>query len=89
MHFCGYFEPFRASGVLFYSGVAVLAVSAAAYYAWGRNWAPSGFGLGIALLVGLPLLTPLTVSAICSGLNVRGFGLRYSLKSLQIAVHGE
>lgn len=70
------------SGQLFAAGLGILAISGSAYVLWGRGWQPSGFALGIALLIGLPLLTPLTVQLICGRMKARKFGLRYSLKSL-------
>jgi len=72
------------SGRLFVVGLAVMAVSGIGYLVWGQDWRPSGFALGIGLLIGLPLLTPLTVQLVCGRMKARGFGLRYSLKSLGV-----
>ncbi len=76
-------EPVRASArSLAAAGVAVLVLSGAWVWLGGRNWKPSGFVLGLALLLAIPLLTPLLVQRICGRVRVRGFGFAYSLKSL-------
>jgi putative ABC transport system permease protein len=69
---------------LFATGVAVLLLSGIWYWLWGRAWQPAGFILGIALLVGLPLLTPFLIQQICGRIRIRGFGLGYSLKTLGV-----
>ncbi|MEE8583568.1 MAG: FtsX-like permease family protein, partial [Acidobacteriota bacterium] len=68
-------------------GMAALAVlilaATGAWYLWlGQGWKPSGFALGVALLVALPLFSPLLVRLSCGHLPVRGFGWGYSLRAL-------
>jgi putative ABC transport system permease protein len=71
-----------AAGPLAAAGVAELAAAAAWFVTVGRAWRPAGFVLGIALLVAIPLLTPLVVERAGGLVRLRGFGLGYSLKSL-------
>lgn len=69
---------------LFGLGV-LLALAAAAWYGLhGRHWQHAGFVLAVALLLTLPLLTPLLVRELCARVRVRGFGLGYSLKGLGV-----
>jgi putative ABC transport system permease protein len=67
---------------LFAAGIGLLALAAAWYGALGRAWQPAGFVLGVALLVAIPLVTPLVVERAGRWAPVRGFGLAYSLRSL-------
>jgi len=46
-----------------------------------------GFLLGVALLLGLPLLTPLLVQMVCGRIRPVRFDLWYSLKSLSARLH--
>ena len=66
------------------AGLAILAAAAAWFVAFGRTWRPGGFVLGVALLTGLPLLTPLVVQRGARLVPVRGFGFRYSLRGLGV-----
>ena len=67
---------------LFLGGVLTLVLTGLWYQLYGWAWKPSGFVLGIAVLVVLPLSAPLFIRAITAAVPVRGFGLGYSLKSL-------
>ena len=67
---------------LFLGGVLVLVLTGSWYQLHGWTWKPSGFVLGIAVLVVLPLSTPLFIRGITAAIPVRRFGLGYSLKSL-------
>lgn len=69
---------------LFAVGVAILALSLVTYFAIGDAWKHSGFAMGVGLLFGLPLMTPLTIRAICGRIRIRGFGLGYSLRGLGV-----
>ena len=67
---------------LFLGGALVLVLTGLWYQLYGWTWKPSGFVLGIAVLVVLPLSAPLFIRGITAAVPVRGFGLGYSLKSL-------
>ncbi len=69
---------------LFAIGTSFLLLSGVWYRVWGQAWQPAGFVLGIALLIGLPLLTPFVIQQVCGRIRIRGFGLGYSLKSLGV-----
>lgn len=70
------------AGGLFAAGVLVLACAAGWYLTIGVAWRHGGFVLAIALLVALPLLTPLVVRVITGRVTVTAFNWRYGLKSL-------
>ena len=63
-------------------GATILAGAAGWYLTAGRDARPAGFVLAVALLLGLPLLTPLVVRAITARSRVAAFGLRYALRGL-------
>jgi putative ABC transport system permease protein len=67
---------------LFLLGCLVLLLGLTGYLAFGRGWRPSGFALGVTLLIGLPLMTPWVVKEVTGGMTTRGFGLRYGMKAL-------
>jgi putative ABC transport system permease protein len=69
---------------LFVLGSGFLGVSVLWYFVWGYRWQHAGFVLGIALLLGLPLLTPFVIQQICGRFRARDFGLSYSLKGLGV-----
>lgn len=48
----------------------------------GSGWQHAGFVLAVGLLLGLPLLTPMAIRVLTGGIQIRGFGLGYSLKSV-------
>jgi putative ABC transport system permease protein len=52
------------------------------YQVWSQTWQPSGFVLGIGLLIGIPLLSPFLVQQACGSVRIKRFGFGYSLKSL-------
>lgn len=64
------------------AGAAVLAAAGGWYAFAGRDVRPAGFVLAVALLLGLPLLTPLVVRGITARARVSAFGLRYALRGL-------
>jgi putative ABC transport system permease protein len=72
----------RRSGRLALAGLAVLVLSWTLHFAGASTFRESGFGLGLALLVGLPLLTPWTLDRICGGIAPRGFDLSLAFRNL-------
>ncbi len=70
------------AGRLFGAGVLILVLAGGWFGVWGYRWQHAGFVLGIALLIGLPLLAPFVIREVCGRVRVRGFGLGYSLKGL-------
>lgn len=64
------------------AGVATLAVAGAWYAGFARGWRPAGFGLGLAVLVAVPLCAPLAIQWLTARLRVRRLGLTYGLKSV-------
>ena len=67
---------------LFLLGCLVLGLGLAGYFAFGRDWRPSGFALCVLLLIGMPLLTPWLVKQVTRWMKTRGFGLLYGMKAL-------
>ena len=67
---------------LFLGGALVLGLTGFWYQLYGWTWKPSGFVLGIAVLIVLPLSAPLFIRGITAAVPVRRLGLGYSLKSL-------
>jgi putative ABC transport system permease protein len=67
---------------LFLLGCLVLGLGLAGYLTFGRAWRPSGFALCLALLIGMPLLTPWLVKQVTHRMKTRGFGLLYGMKAL-------
>ncbi len=65
-------------------GAAIVGGSGFWYLLVGHAWKPAGFVLAVALLVGFPLLTPLTIRLATTPIRVRGFGLSYSVRSLAV-----
>ena len=68
--------------VTFIVGLGILALSTLWYAIAGDTWQHSGFVLAVALLIGIPLLTPFTVRSVCGLVRARSFGFAYSLKGL-------
>lgn len=68
----------------FVAGIAILSLSTLWYLTIGRSWQHAGFVLAVSLLVGLPLLTPYTVRAVCGLVRARSFGFAYSMKGLGV-----
>jgi len=64
-------------------GLSLLTLGALIYLAGGSRWKPSGFALGLFVLISLALCTPAFVQTVCRRISPRGFGLRYSLRSLE------
>ncbi|HKI94768.1 MAG TPA: FtsX-like permease family protein, partial [Gemmatimonadales bacterium] len=69
---------------LFVAGLAILILAGAWYWTLGRGWRPAGFALAVALVIALPLLTPLVVRTVSALAQVRRFGFGYSLRSLGV-----
>lgn len=69
---------------LFGCGAAILTITLVWYLSFGHTWKHAGFAMGVGLLLGLPLMTPLTVQATCSRIRVRRFSLGYSLRGLGV-----
>lgn len=67
-------------------GLGVLVAAGTWYGVGGRSWSPAGFVLGLALLVAVPLLTPLLVREAGRRIPVRGLGPGESLRSLATRV---
>ncbi|MFQ5893178.1 MAG: FtsX-like permease family protein, partial [Nitrospinota bacterium] len=65
------------------AGGALLVLTSLWYWLFGQAWKPGGFALGVALLIALPLMTPLLIERLCGAIPIRGLGLGYSLKSLK------
>lgn len=62
------------------AGTGILTL-AAVWYRFAADWRPAGFVLGVALLVAIPLFTPLLVRAACL-LPLSGLGVGYGFRSL-------
>lgn len=71
----------RAAPRLFAVGIAILGIALSLHLFVGQ-WRPGGFGLGVAVLLAIPLVSPLVVFEIGRRIPVRDFGLGYALKSL-------
>ncbi len=67
---------------LFLTGLALLSTAALWFVTLGRSWQHAGFVLAAALLVGLPLLTPLAVHGLASLATVRAFDWRFAVRAL-------
>ncbi len=65
-------------------GLALLVACGVWYWTAGRGWQPAGFVLAVALLLGLPLMTPLAVRWVSAPVGARDFGLRFSIRSLAV-----
>jgi putative ABC transport system permease protein len=70
---------------VFVAGLTLLATAGLWYWGLGYQWKHAGFVLGVALLIALPLLTPLVIREVCGRVRLQRFRLAYSLKGL--AVH--
>ena len=74
-------QKVRTSAIpLALAGTGILAL-AAVWYQFAADWRPAGFVLGIALLVAIPLFTPILVRA-ASLLPLSGLGVGYGFRSL-------
>lgn len=67
---------------LSFAGVGVFAVVGGWFMLGGSDWQHAGFVLAVGLLVGLPLMTPMAIRILTQGIQIRDFGLGYSLKSV-------
>jgi len=74
-------ERVRTSAIpLALAGTGILSI-AAVWYRFAMDWRPAGFVLGIALLVAIPLFTPILVR-VASLLPLSGLGVGYGFRSL-------
>ena len=69
---------------LLLTGFSIMGTAGVWFWLLGQSWKPAGFVLAVALLIGLPLLTPLLVQQLCGRIRLRSFGFTYSLKSLAV-----
>lgn len=69
------------------AGALVLWASLFWFDAAGSRYRPSGFVVGVAILVALPLFTPLLLKLICGRVRPGGFGLAYAIRSLGLQLH--
>ena len=53
----------------------------------GWRHRPAGFVVGIAVLIALPLSTPLLLKLLCGRVRPGGFGLAYAIRSLGLQLH--
>jgi len=72
----------RGAPLLFGVGLGVVLLGSLGSLGPVFDWRPGGFLAAIGLLIGLPLMTPLTVRALTGALPVRGFGVRTGVKAL-------
>ncbi|MBE0594970.1 MAG: ABC transporter permease [Gemmatimonadales bacterium] len=78
-------ERLRSASVpLALLGAAIVGGSGLWYAIAGRQWQPAGFLLAISLLLGFPLLTPLTIRLATGSVRARDFGWSYSLRGLAV-----
>ncbi|MFT5366623.1 MAG: putative ABC transport system permease protein [Candidatus Latescibacterota bacterium] len=63
-------------------GLGVFVVVSVWYVLGGFQWQHAGFVLAVGLLMGLPLFTPMAIRVLTAGIQIRNFGLGYSLKSV-------
>lgn len=75
------------AGRLALSGLLLLVCALTWFVLFGQGWRPGGFVLGLALLVGLPLLTPLVIRVVCGRVRPGGFGWRFSVRGLSARLH--
>lgn len=68
-------------------GAVVLLGTAAWYFLLGQSWRGGGFVLGLALLLGMPLFTPLLIQTLCGRIRTRDFGPRYGIQGLAARLH--
>lgn len=71
-----------SAGRLALAGAALVALAGAWYVALGHGWRPAGFVLGLALLVAVPLGSPLAIRLLTARLPAGRFGLGYGLRSV-------
>lgn len=67
---------------MFGLGLGVLILIGVWFLLWGYGWRPAGFVLGVGLLIGIPMMTPLLIKEVCRRVRIRSFGLSFSLKVL-------
>ena len=74
----------HASVPLALLGAGIVGSSGLWYVLAGASWQPAGFVLAISLLLGFPLLTPLTIRLATAAVRARDFGWSYSLRGLAV-----
>jgi putative ABC transport system permease protein len=73
-----------AAPIAFAGGSTILAGSIIWYITLGNEWQHAGFVLAVALLLGIPLLTPYTIREVCGRVRTHTFGFAYSVKGLGV-----
>ena len=74
----------RATPRLAWIGLAMLVAVLLWFFALAREWKGAGFVLALALVLALPLFTPLLVQTLSGRMRPRGFGFLFSLKGLAL-----
>lgn len=69
---------------LAFFGLLLLVGGASWYCTIGKSWKPAGFGLGIALLLAIPLAAPGTLLVAGKLWRPRGFGFPLAIRSLAL-----
>lgn len=64
------------------AALGLFALTALWYASIGRGWRPGGFVLGVAVLLGVPLLAPVFLVQVYGRVALRGMGIRYGLRGL-------
>lgn len=54
------------------------------FVVWGHPFRAGGFGLGLAILIALPLSTPQFIRILCGRVRNQGFGFFYGFKALAL-----
>ncbi len=67
---------------LFLAGWGLVGAAGLWFWGFGQGYRPGGFVLGLAVLLGVPLVTPFIVQQVCGRAPARGFGLGYSFRTL-------
>jgi len=67
---------------LFLSGLLLVGSTALWYAGPGHRWKPGGFVLGVAVLLALPLISPLALELGAGQMRVRSFAWAYGARSL-------
>jgi putative ABC transport system permease protein len=76
-----------AAGALAGIGVAGLAVALAVWWFAFREWKGGGWIVGVAVLLAVPLLAPLTVRAVAGRIRPASFAFAYGVRTLRQRLH--
>jgi len=71
-----------AARPIFISGILLLGCAALWYAAIGHRWKPGGFVLALAVMLALPLISPLVLGRGTGHLRVQSFSFAYGARSL-------